>query len=168
MALMAEKDGARIDWRYIREACDGLCIAVLAAAMFRICERHLGFVMPEVFADLEVDESALLEDVLSGGLYGVNDVDRAHSSTLTLEAVSAERSGRKRRGAWHSVFLPLEDMKGHFPYLKRYPWLLPAAWAQRIWRYLTRKQRPDPVSPVRSLQIARSRIELMRQYGIME
>ena len=168
MALMAEKDGDRIDWPYIRSACDELHIVVFSAAMFRICDKQLGFAMPEVFAAIEVDESDLLEDVLSGGLYGVEDIDRAHSSTMTLEAVSAARSGRKRKGALHSVFLPLDAMRGHFPYLRRYPWLLPVAWAQRICRYLARKSHPDPVSPARSLQIARERIALLAEYKLID
>ena len=33
--------------------------------------------MPEVFEDITVDSVAPLEDVLVGGLYGVNDLNRA-------------------------------------------------------------------------------------------
>lgn len=167
MGLMAETFDGQIDWNYIRQCCDELNLSVFTAALFRIGERHLGFAMPEAFSDLEVDESALLEDILSGGLYGVVDVDRAHSSTMTLEAVSAAHSNRRRKGILHSLFLPLESMKGSYPYLRSYPWLLPAAWAQRIFRYLTRKGRSDPVNPVRSVQIARERIELLREYRII-
>ena len=168
MALMAERWKAEIDWPYIRQACDELNIAVFTAAMFQICEKQLGFGMPEAFCELEVDEAALLEDVLSGGLYGVTDIDRAHSSTMTLEAVSADRSGRRARGALHAVFLPLSSMRGHYPYLRKYPWLLPAAWIQRVYRYLAHKNRPNPVSPARSVQIARERIRLLREYGIIQ
>ena len=167
MGLMAETFDGQIDWAYIRRSCDALNISVFTAAMFRICEKHLGFAMPDVFSEIETDESALLEDVLSGGVYGVIDIDRAHSSTMTLEAVSADRGGRRRKGALHSVFLPLEAMKGNYPYLRKYPWLLPASWTQRIFRYLTRKDRPDPVNPARSVQIARERIELLREYRII-
>lgn len=168
MALMAERDGERMDWERIRTACDELRISVFSAGLFRIAERQLGYAMPAAFADLEVDERDLLEDVLSGGLYGVEDIDRAHSSTITLEAVSADRKGKRRKGAFHAVFLPLESMKGHFPYLRKYPWLLPWAWLQRIWRYLTRKQRTDSVHPTRSIRIANERVGLLKEYGIIE
>ncbi len=167
MALMAETFDGQIDWAYIRRSCDELNISVFTAAMFRICEKHLGFAMPDVFSEIEADESDLLEDILSGGLYGVIDIDRAHSSTMTLEAVSADRGNRRRKGALHAVFLPLASMRGQFPYLRKYPWLLPAAWTQRIFRYLARKDRPDPVNPARSVQIARERIELLREYRII-
>lgn len=168
IALMAERDGARIDWARVRSACGELHIAVFAAALFRIAERRLGFAMPGAFADLEVDESDLLADMLSGGIYGEENIDRVHSSSMTLEAVGAERSGKKRRGALHSLFLPLSSMQKYFPWLKRFPWLLPWAWIQRIWRYLRRRGRSSPVSPQNSIRIARERIELLREYRIIE
>ena len=167
MELMIERFGKDLDWGYIRKICDELSLSVFTAALFRIGEKHLGFAMPKAFADIDVDESALLEDILSGGLYGVVDVDRAHSSTMTLEAVSAARDGRRSKGALHSVFLPLEAMRGNYPYLRSCPWLLPAAWAQRIFRYLARKDRSDPVNPLRSVQIAHERIDLLKQYRII-
>ena len=167
MELMIERFGKDLDWGYIRKSCDELSLSVFTAALFRIGEKHLGFAMPEAFADIDVDESALLEDILSGGLYGVVDIDRAHSSTMTLEAVSAARDGRRSKGALHSVFLPLEAMRGNYPYLRSCPWLLPAAWAQRIFRYLARKDRSDPVNPLRSVQIAHERIDLLKQYRII-
>ena len=167
MELMIERFGKDLDWGYIRKSCDGLSLSVFTAALFRIGEKHLGFAMPEAFVDIDVDESALLEDILSGGLYGVVDVDRAHSSTMTLEAVSAARDGRRSKGALHSLFLPLEAMRGNYPYLRSCPWLLPAAWVQRIFRYLARKDRSDPVNPLRSVQIAHERIDLLKQYRII-
>ena len=165
---MAEQYREEIDWPQVRASCDLVHITQLCAAMFRIGENNLGVLMPKAFSDVEVDESALLEDILSGGRYIDNDIDRAHSSTLTLEAVSAARSGRRRKGALHSVFLPLDAMRGHFPYLRKFPWLLPVAWIQRIYRYLARKRNPNPVSPSRSLQIARERIELLKEYQLIE
>lgn len=167
MELMVERFGKELDWTYIRRSCDELNLSAFTAALFRIGERHLGFAMPDAFAEIEVDERALLEDILSGGLYGVVDVDRAHSSTMILEAVSAAHHDRRRKGILHSVFLPLDSMQGRYPYLKRNPWLLPAAWTQRIFRYLARKDRSDPVNPLRSVQIAHERIGLLKQYRII-
>ena len=167
IALMSEKYRDDIDWSYIRASCDSLHITCLCSALFQICEKHFGYRAPESFADCKVDEEMLLDDILSGGRFSDSHLDRAHSSTMTLEAVSADRGGRRRKGALHAVFLPLASMRGQFPYLRKYPWLLPAAWAQRIFRYLTRKGRSDPVNPARSVQIARERIELLRQYRII-
>ena len=166
VGMLAERYAERIDWAWIRESCESIHIERFAAAVFRITERHLGFIMPEAFADLDVDESDLLEDILTGGLYGVNDINRAHSATITLDAVAKQRQGRKSTGPLASVFLPLKSMAGKYPYLKKYPWLLPAAWVQRVGGYLLRGgARVDPAASVR---IGGERVELLREYGIIE
>lgn len=168
LGLMTEKENAALDWARIVGTCEELRIAVFAAALFRICERQLGFSMPEAFAGIETDESDLLEDILSGGLYGVNDLDRAHSSTITLEAAAAGRSGRKSLGALRSLFPRAKDLESRYPYLQEKPWLLPAAWTQRAFRYLTKKYHAAPVSPAKSVQIGRRRTELFRKYGLID
>ena len=105
--------------------------------------------------------------MLSGGLYGVEDLNRAHSSTLTLEAVAAQKRGRRRKGALGSVFLPRRSLEGRYKYLKRFPVLLPAAWIQRAWNYLT-ERRAGSVSPSETLKIGRERIALLKEYGIID
>ena len=167
MGLFAEHYASQLDWEHIADSCRELHIASFAAALFRVGAVHLGFSVPAVFADYDGDIDPLLADILSGGMYGAEDIDRLHSSTLTLEAVSADRTGRRRGGALHSVFLPAKDLSGRYPYLRRRPWLLPVAWTQRIWGYLTRRKY-GPVSPAESLRIGRDRIALLRQYGIID
>ena len=166
MGLFAERYGAKIDWAYIRQSCERVRIARFAAALFRISQKQLGFAMAAAFADIEVDESDLLEDILTGGLYGVNDVNRAHSATITLDAVAKQKQGRRSTGPLASVFLPLDSMKGKFPYLKKYPWLLPAAWVQRVGRYLLRRSKA--VDPAASVRIGGERVRLLKEYGILD
>lgn len=106
-------------------------------------------------------------DVLSGGLYGANDINRLHASTMTLEAVASHKEGRRRKGALHSVFLPARDLEGRYPFLKNKRWLLPAAWIARVWNYVFRHEY-GPVSAKESLRIAKDRIELLKEYGIIK
>ena len=120
MGLFVQRYGGEIQWQHILDACRSLHIDRLAAAMFRIGAEHLALPLPEIFAGYEEAVQPLLEDILSGGVYGMSDLDRAHSSTLTLEAVAAERQGRRRGGVLRSV-------------LRSHKWLLPAAWTQRVW-----------------------------------
>ena len=115
------------------------------------------------FADLSPEEEPLLHDCLTGGLYGADDPDRLHSSNLTLEAVSAERQGRRSKGAMRALFLPAESLAGRFPYLYKRPWLLPVAWTQRIWGYLREKRAPS-----KTLQIGQERIKLLRRYRLLD
>ena len=164
IALFAQRFADRVDWDYLCRVCGELRIDLFAAAMFRIGEKHLGIAAPKAFAETAVDELPLLEDCLTGGLYGTSDMDRLHSSTLTLEAVSADRAGRKKRGAMHSVFLSANSLAGRYPYLRKHPWLLPVAWTQRVWGYVTREK----ANPGNTLRIGQERIALLRQYHIIE
>lgn len=166
IGIFTKSNSDRIDWPYIRQSCEGIRIERFAAGIYRITEKHLGFSMPEVFADTAVDESDLLTDILTGGLYGVNDINRAHSATITLDAVARQKQGKKSTGLLASVFLPLDSMRGKYPYLNKHPWLLPVAWAQRVGRYmLSRDKRTDPTA---SARIGKERIILLREYGIID
>lgn len=163
MGLFAERFGREIDWTRVRSACDALGIGCLCRGFFRIAQQHLGLRCPAAFDEEEIDEIPLLLDCLRGGIYGVEDPNRQHSSTLTLEAVAAQKRGRINRGAWHSVFLPASSLANRFPYLRKRPWLLPVAWVQRVWLYLTR----DRANVRDTLRQGRERIELLRQYKIL-
>ena len=166
IGIFAERYDAQIDWASLRQRCESVRIERFSAAVFQIAARHLGFSMPKVFSDIDVDEKDLLEDVLSGGLYGVNDINRVHSSTITLDAVAKQKQGRRRGGALASVFLPLQSMKVKFPYLNQYPWLLPFAWGQRVGQYLLR--RDSKVDPGASVRIGSERVRLLKEYGIID
>lgn len=164
ICLFAQRFGGEIDWPALRRSCQELRIQTLAAAVFRIGERSLGIPGPAAFAELSPDESFLLQDCLSGGLYGANDPDRVHSSRLTLEAVAADRQGRKRKGLLQALFPPAITLSGTYPYLNKHPALLPAAWVQRLWRYAISRDR----SPKKSLQIGRERIAMLERYDLID
>ena len=163
ICLFARRYDADIEWERLRASTERIGIQVLSAAFFLIGERHLQLPAPEAFADLKPDELPLLGDSLSGGLFGVDDLDRLHSSRITLDAAAADNERRRPRGLIASVFPSKAYLMQSFPYLREKPWLLPAAWGHRIWRYLSR----GSTSPARSLQIGRERVELLKQYNVI-
>lgn len=165
--MFAAKYSGEIDWQYVRSSCEKVRVDKLASAMFLIGEKYLGFTVPEVFYGIETDAEPFLNDVLSGGLYGANDINRLHASTMTLEAVASQKEGRRRKGALHSVFLPARDLEGRYTFLKNKRWLLPAAWIARVWNYVFKREH-GPVSAKESIRIAKDRIELLKEYGIIE
>ena len=168
MGMFTQRYGTEIDWPHVVSACEALHIRRFAEALFAIGEQYLGLDAPEVFDGTDVDVVPLLEDMLSGGVYGAEDINRLHSSTLTLDAVAADRGGRRRGGALHSVFLPAKDLSGRYIYLRKRPWLLPVAWTERIWGYLTKRKGLQAVKPAETLRIGRERIDLLRRYGIID
>ena len=164
IGLFAQKE--ETDCARIRSVCDEMGLTRFFAAVFTVGSRYLGLGEYPAFADTEEDPEPLLFDMLCGGLYGNADINRAHSSTMTLEAAASQKSGRKRRGALHSVFLPKKALEGSYPVLKKHPYLLPFVWVHRAFRYIT-DRRHGRVDPTESIRIGRERVALMEKYGII-
>lgn len=107
-----------IDWQRLREQCESVHAATFAAAAFRIARDYLGieFDLPAPW-DGSIDVEPLLHDTLCGGVYGSNDLTRLHSSTVTLNAVKASRTGEKS-SVLRTVFPKREYLERRYPYLK--------------------------------------------------
>ena len=158
--------GADIDWERIIDACQSVNMETFAAALLQIAQRYLTLEkVPEEFSGIAVDIEPLLQDMLSGGLFGVVDIDRLHSANMTLGAVAAEKQGRRPPGVWRSLFPGGSYLKRQFPYARKYPILLPIAWAQRVVNYI---KRGSAVNPNETIRIGQERIALLRQYHIID
>ena len=168
IGLWARAYHGEIDWQRLHEQCESVHAATFAAAAFRIARDYLGieFDLPAPWGDA-VDVEPLLHDSLCGGVYGSNDLTRLHSSTVTLNAVKASRTGEKS-GVLSTVFPKREYLERRYPYLKKRPYLLPVAWVQRIVHYAGEKKTGADSSASGSIKLAKERIELMKQYGIMD
>ena len=168
IGLWARSYHAEIDWQRLHEQCESVHAATFAAAAFRITRDYLGidFDLPAPWSD-SVDVEPLLHDTLCGGVYGSNDLTRLHSSTVTLNAVKASRTGEKS-SVLRTVFPKREYLERRYPYLKKRPYLLPVAWAQRLVHYAGEKQSGADSSVSGSIKLAKERIELMKRYDIMD
>ena len=168
IGLWAREYHDEIDWQRLHEQCESVHAATFAAAAFRIARDYLGidFDLPMPW-DASIDVEPLLHDSLCGGVYGSNDLTRLHSSTVTLNAVKASRTGEKS-SVLRTVFPKREYLERRYPYLKKRPYLLPVAWVQRIAHYASEKQSGADSSASGSIKLAKERIELMKRYGIMD
>lgn len=157
-----------IDWQRLHDQCASVHAATFAAAAFRIARDYLGidFDLPTPW-DASIDVEPLLHDTLCGGVYGSNDLTRLHSSTVTLNAVKASRTGEKS-SVLRTVFPKREYLERRYPYLKKRPYLLPVAWVQRLVHYAGEKKAGADSSASGSIKLARERIELMKRYDIMD
>ena len=157
----------QIDWQRLYDQCASVHAATFAAAAFRIARTYLGidFDLPAPW-NSTVDVEPLLHDALCGGVYGSNDYTRLHSSTVTLNAVKASRTGEKS-SVLRTVFPKRAYLERRYPYLKKRPYLLPVAWVQRIAHYASEKRSGAGSSASGSIKLAKERIELMKRYGIM-
>lgn len=168
IGLWARAYHGEIDWQRLHEQCESVHAATFAAAAFRIARDYLGidFDLPTPW-DASIDAEPLLHDTLCGGVYGSNDLTRLHSSTVTLNAVKASRTGEKS-SVLSTVFPKREYLERRYPYLKKRPYLLPVAWVQRIAHYASEKRSGAGSSASGSIKLAKERIELMKRYGIMD
>ena len=168
IGLWARAYHGEIDWQRLHEQCESVHAATFAAAAFRIARDDLGieFDLPAPWGDA-IDAEPLLHDTLGGGVYGSNDLTRLHSSTVTLNAVKASRTGEKS-SVLRTVFPKREYLEHRYPYLKKRPYLLPVAWVQRIAHYAGEKQSGADSSASGSIKLARERIELMKMYNVIE
>ena len=168
MVMLANRYDHQIHWDQIAENCRLIRAEKFAAAVFRIGEKYLGLEkFPEIWLPVQVDETSLLADVLRAGIYGSAEESRLHSSNITLGAVANQKQGKRSgKGIAKSLFPSAKSLQGRYPYLRKYPFLLPAAWASRMASYGAKKALGG--NAAESLKIGAERLELLRQYEILD
>ena len=170
--LWAKRFGPELDWPALFRKWESVRCHCFAAALFRLGQQYLGFedVTGGYVSAMDpdcCDPQPILTDLLDAGVFGGSTLSRKHSATITLSAVNAARSGQKQ-GLAKTLFPPRDSLTGTFPWLKSHPWLLPAAWSFRIFRYIREVAHRKDSSPTESLQLGRDRLALLRQYGILD
>ena len=172
--LYANEYGSRIDWMQVLNNCKEIRADKFAAAMFQIGSKYLvsdpeKACWPDAWRQITVDEQPMLEDLLSAGVYGGADMSRRHSSNITLDAVAAQKQGRKAKNTvLTSAFPSAAKLEGRYPYLKKHPYLLPVAWCSRLWTYSKETKNTQNNNAADALKIGSERINLLREYGILK
>ncbi len=174
IVMMANVYGSEIDWASILEQTRMIHADLFAASVFKIGEKHLTFdpdkaAYPKEWRNIQVDEEPMLDDLLSGGIYGAVDRERLHSSTVTLNAVAAQKKGKSgKANIWKSVFPGAKSISGRYPYLRKKPFLLPVAWVSRIWQYRKELKKTGGESAAESVKIGEQRVDLLKKYGVIQ
>lgn len=174
IVLYANTYGDRIDWESIYQSCAEVHAENFAAALFDIGEKKLNFDRekahyPEVWQREKANGDALLEDLLDGGVFGDSNMSRKHSSNITLQAVSEDKKGKRANASLlQSAFPDRNYMERMYPWLKNYPFLLPAAWAARIGKYVRETRKTEGNDVRESIEIGSRRVELLKQYKIIQ
>lgn len=169
IGLWAVHYGREVDWGHLYEQCEAAHARLFAAAVFRLAQTslHLAVELPQQWRDVEVDPEPMLQDLLSGGVYGGRRPDRIHSASVTVNAVAASRTGRQSH-ILSSVFPPKERLLRQYPELREHPGHLPVVWMKRLTKYAKETRKLDHNRTRDTLRIARERTELLRLYEILE
>lgn len=174
IVLYANKYGEKIDWNRLMELCREIRGVKFTAALLKIGGKHLvfdpdGACYPGFWRDIDVDESHMLEDLLDSGVFGHSTMSRKHSSNITLDAMTAQNQGKKAKTSVLGALFPgAQKLENRFPYLKKHPWLLPVAWVQRIVKYGKETRNSADNNAADAMRIGSQRIDLMREYDIIE
>lgn len=172
--LFANEYGQYIDWGYLLECCKEIHAEVFMATLFQIGEKYLTFdekkaCYPSEWKTYIKDEKALLEDLLDAGTLGDKDLNRIHSSNVTLNAVKADKKGVKAKSSLRTAVFPaITDMKKSYQYLDKHPYLLPIAWVSRIAKYGKEIRSKRNSNPAESLALGKRRVELLKEYDILK
>ena len=174
IVIYAEAYGAEIDWEYLLEKCREIHADVFAASLFDIGKKQLNFdpvkaCYPQSWSEIEADGGDMLEDLIDGGVFGDSSTSRKHSSNITLQAVSEDKKGKKAGASLiQSLFPDRKYMERTYTYLKKYPFLLPVAWASRVRKYLKESKNMSGNDAVASIEIGNHRVDLMKKYKIIQ
>ncbi len=167
ICLFAGRFGVEMDWTELWQVLEQLSLDCLVWNLIDLGIRYLGLdpqAVPEPPRSLRADSEALLLDMLDAGVFGSSTMERKHSSRMTIQAASAQ--SRHAGTLWTALFPPARSLQRRFPYLRRWPWLLPAAWCARGFGYL-REGKDAGGRAVTAARIGRQRLELLEQYGLL-
>lgn len=151
--------GDRIDWQEVQRAVQAISSPGLYADVVEI-GHSLGFQPKQLFQPVQADR--LLNDSLTGGIYGYAREGHGRGTVLTVAAQYPTRWKQIQR-----LFFPsAEHLLTGRPWLKKQPWLLPIAWLQRAGRLFRGDSQWSRVTG-KSLAVAYQRIDLLGAYGLL-
>ena len=88
---------------------------------------------------------------------------------LQTGAVSGKPDcGQQQLFSEKSMFPSAKSLESRYPYLKKYPYLLPVAWFSRIAKYGKEQKGNANNSAMESLKIGSERVELLRKYKVIK
>ena len=172
MVQMIRAYGSKIDWKLFWRLCEQYHMACFCINLLDIGERYLGFSYEASGAvrctkKIRPDSEALLTDILDAGAFGKSSAGRIHSANITLYAAETGANERKTGtgGVWKSLFPESSYIRNTYPYAAKHPCLIPAAYAQRIFKWIwEQKSRNEKKS---SIEVGMERVALLKKYDMI-
>ncbi len=129
-----DKMEEKLDWNYIGKELESIHMTAF--------DQHIRKLADIWFKGAEGNDlyDALTDYIINSGIYGTV------RHYQVWKAAGALREDCKTVRQWQFrtrlriIFFPLDLMKQQYPYLEKYPVLLPAAWMQRIFRALFKRR----------------------------
>jgi hypothetical protein len=172
-SLFIERYDAEVDWARFDAVCRDLALEGFCAALLALCARYLA--LPDlrwrtvIAPGPEFVLDALLTDLLDAGVFGKSTQERTRSAAVVYRAFDRASDSRWAR-LRAAVFVRPSELKAPYLYAKRRPWLLPAAWVHRGWRFLFHREGGVAATAEASggLRVAQERLDLLDRLGMRE
>lgn len=161
MAMFAREN--RINWAQINEKCEKVGAAGFFNAVLVVANKYFGLELSDVKSAVpsfkeDMNTNNFVEDLVEGGLYGSNSIDRVHSGLITLNKYSSSKQDEKIS----ALFPPLNKMKKKYPFLNKYPIMLPVAWVMRLASYTASEHDSS-----KTIEIGKKRVALMKELNVI-
>lgn len=123
--VFMQKFENNLDWSYLDHTLSGMNLERFEKSMRGLSERC--FAAEKVVLTLE--EKKLLYFMVSGGLFGTEQVNETNKIVRTGNSTFF---GKKIAAVFAIAFPPMDGMNKKYPFLKKAPFLLPVFWIIRI------------------------------------
>lgn len=151
-----------VDWNRVKETTSCFGATYFTEAIIDAANRYFDMSVPDGWS--VVDSTNLIKDSLAGGTFGHSSADRLHSAYITTE--SEEKTSRLA-SILRAAFPNRKVMEINYHWVSKSRLLLPVGWLVRLVRYAGIVTKTGE-SPLHSIEIGRSRIKLLKEYGILK
>lgn len=153
--IFLDKKKEELNWDYVKEELKKLHLSQFEYWMRQLSEVWFGTEKTTPLYD------ELTEFIVDSGTYGT--IKNYHAShVVELGGKNQNLSVGKIRSKLEIIFLPYEGMQEQYLYLEKFPFLLPVAWIQRIFRTIV--WRKDKItSTLQSTNIEQDRLEKVKK-----
>lgn len=177
--LFIETYENEIDWiKFFRMAA--LChIDTFVNVLLEGCHILFDMELPEVCKEYELHEISLvrsfIEDILDGGVFGKNSIERITANRLLFYTDGSEAKSMKQKlmGFISMLFPKAAKLDIRYDYARNHKYLLPAAWIHRIFYVIVRRdmdfaEKTAVLTSRAPASICSSRSAMLRQLGLLD
>lgn len=151
--LDAKKE--ELDWQYIEEELRKIQLGEFEKQMKDLSEVWFGKKKGSRLSE------ELTEYIIDSGVYGTMHNYRANR-VVEFSGKSKNVKRGKIGSKLNVIFLPLYIIRDQYPYLKKYPFLLPVAWIECIMRTIF-KRRDRIVKTIRDTEVDDDSVEKVKR-----
>lgn len=174
ITLYVDAYGKYIDYQRMWKRLEELDYVKFAHYLFAICIEFLGMdkaILEGRKMSMGNEFYEFMLDLFNGGVMYEDKSDSWQILGMMTPYFTGEKSGAKGKfGRKLAVIFPrVKDIQEYYPYLRKYPFLLPVAWVQKATKYLInyRNQSNNWYSASEKLNVAEHRIDLMDKLGLL-